>query len=128
MVMKKNLVIISSLLLGALYAGTATAQQQGLAPDQNPRYKESQGKYALMADSLTSQQGTTVQNTYKAYDWYEAKLERRKQRREWRNENRMYSYYNDFYPSMSFGNSYFPYRGNNFGNYYGRRNNFWLGW
>jgi len=122
--MKRNLVIISSLLLGALYASTACAQQTGLAPDQNPRYQESQDRYLMVADSLTSQQGTTVQDTYKAYDWYEAKLERRAQRRNWRHEERMNnSYYSDFYPSLSFGSSYYPY-----GGYYGGRNNLWFGW
>lgn len=130
--MKRNLIVISSLLFGALYAGTASAQQSGLAPDQNPRYRESQEKYYKIADSLISQHGTTVQNTYKAYDWYEAKLERRRQRREWRHEERMNGYYGDFYPSLSLGFGYNPFGGYNYGNYYGSRyggrSNFWFGW
>ena len=127
--MKRNLIVISSLLLGSLYAGTANAQQSGLAPDQNPRYKESQEKYFKSADSLISQHGTTIQNTYKAYDWYEAKLERRRQNREWRHEERMNGYYD--YPYLSIGADFSPfgrYGGYNYGNYYGGRNSYWFGW
>lgn len=136
--MKRNLIIISGLLLGSIYAGTASAQQAALVSDQNPRYKESQDRYIKVADSINLQQGTTVQNTYKAYDWYEAKLERRRQNREWRHQERLYNgYSSDF--SFGFGSNYLfsPYSshrynyGNyygNYGNYYGRRNNVWFGW
>jgi hypothetical protein len=79
-------------VLGGLYSGVASAQQTALLADQNPRYRESQAKYARGADSLTSLQGTTIQDTYKAYDWYEAKLERRRQNREWRHQERMNGY------------------------------------
>ncbi len=128
--MKRNLIIISSLLFGSLYAGTASAQQSGLDPDQNPRYKESQERYYKSADSLNSQHGTTIQNTYKAYDWYEAKLERRRQRREWRHEERMNGYYDDYTPYLSFDYSYSPFGRSryNYGNYYGGRSSFWFGW
>lgn len=56
---------------------------------QNPRYQESQARYMKHADSLTRTLSVTTQETYKAYDWYEAKLARREQRREWRHLERM---------------------------------------
>ena len=78
--------------------------QERFAPDQNPRYKESLNKYIKLADSLTKTQGTTLQETYKAYDWYEARLERRQQRRSWRQQNR-------FFPDNFWyrPGSYYPY-------------------
>lgn len=84
------------------------AQKTDLLKDQNPRYQESRAKYMNLADSLTRDQGTTVQNTYKAYDWYEAREERRKLRRERNFQLNLNSgyYYNSpyFYPSISYGN------------------------
>jgi hypothetical protein len=120
--MKRNLIIITLLAAGSLFGSTAMAQQAALAPDQNPRYHESANKYRLIADSLTRTQGTTVQNTYKAYDWYTAREERRQQNRQWRN---MYGGYN-YSPGWSlYGgySSYYPFY-SSFGNYgygYGNR-------
>lgn len=95
------------------FATVAKAQDAGLAPDQNPRYKESQQRYMNTADSLTTTLSTTVQQTYKAYDWYEARMERRQQRREWRHQENLYNgYYNNYY-----GQSYY--------NPYTWRNNLW---
>jgi hypothetical protein len=126
--MKRNLIITTFLAAGSLFGSNAMAQQAALAPDQNPRYHESANKYMLIADSLTRQQGTTVQNTYKAYDWYTAREERRQLNRQWRN---MYGgYYNNY--SSGWGlyggySSYYPLY-SSFGNYgygYGNR---WGGW
>lgn len=88
-----------------------TYSQETIVFDQNPRYKESLDRYLKMVDSLTAWHGITIQNTYKAYDWREAREERRKQRRAWRHEERMNrGYYNDYsYPD------YYPYGG---GRYY----------
>ena len=94
--MKHNLITTSLFLVLSLLSLKGMAQQGALAPDQNPRYHESANKYRLVADSLNKTQGTTVQNTYKAYDWYTARQERRQQNREWRHQGRMnggyYSY------------------------------------
>jgi hypothetical protein len=119
-VMQRKLIIIAGLLFGSLYSGIVNAQQISLAADQNPRYQESQRKYIRIADTLNSLHGTTIQNTYKAYDWYEAKLERRRQNREWRHEERLNGGYYDYTPSWGFyGNYSYPY---SFGNYgYGNR-------
>ncbi|MDR6945396.1 hypothetical protein [Mucilaginibacter pocheonensis] len=123
--MQRKLIVIAGLLFGSLYSGIVKAQQTNLAPDQNPRYLESQYKYARSADSLNSLHGTTIQNTYKAYDWYEARLERRRQNREWRHQERMNGSYYDYTPwwGLYGGYSYYPYSnfGYSFGNHYGRR-------
>jgi hypothetical protein len=58
---------------------TANAQSQ-LVPDQNPNYIVSQQHYTRILDSLEITMNTTIQNTYKAYDWYEAKLEKKQNR------------------------------------------------
>ncbi len=98
----------------------AYCQQLAFAADQNPRYKESQDRYLKMADSLTTFHGITIQQTYKAYDWYEAKLERRKQNREWRHQERMNRrYITSYYPDY---NPYNNYYGNPWGRQYQR---FW---
>ncbi len=57
----------------------ANAQSQ-LVPDQNPNYIVSQQHYTRILDSLEITMNTTIQNTYKAYDWYEAKLEKKQNR------------------------------------------------
>ena len=114
-----------SLFLTFLAAGlavmslSAQAQQRTLEPDQNPRARESAGKYSRMIDSLTSNQGATVQNTYKAYDWYEAREARRQERRAYNAAYFNSGYYSDygfgsslFYPA--YGRGYY----NNFGGAY----------
>lgn len=123
--MKRTLMIIAGLLAGVTYTFNGYGQQANLVKDQNPRYEEARAKYMNMSDSLTRDQGTTVQNTYKAYDWYEAREERRKLRRERNYERSLYSY--PYY----YGNSYY-YPSLNFG--WGHRYNYWghygmgLGW
>lgn len=104
-------------------ATAAIAQEgsQSLAPDQNPNFNVSRQKYMNIKDSLLTYANNTVQETYKAYDWYEAKLERKAQRR----ENRRLSGYNNY--NSSYYNPYYNnyYNGwNNYGNY----NNRWGLW
>ncbi len=125
--MKRNLIIIA--LIAAGFAGSkASAQQAALAPDQNPRFHESANKYLHVADSVNRLQGTTAQNTYKAYDWYQAREERRQQRREWRHQERMYGGYYSYSPGWSVYGSYYPYN-NFYGNYgWGGYGNRWGGW
>lgn len=98
------------LLLLCVGFGIAVSAQQ-LEAGQNPNYKVSQKKYMKMKDSLLYASNTTIQETYKAYDWYEAKLERKADRRQRRMQMRtmrsLYNYqYSDpyYYPSY---NSYF---------------------
>ena len=101
------------------------AQNAPLLPDQNPRFAESVNKYSKIADSLTLSQGTTVQQTYKAYDWYEAREERRELRRE---RNHRYS----LSMGLGYGNSWY-YPGYRHSSYLYpslgyRTGNWWLGW
>lgn len=78
------------------------AQEANTATDQNPNYKASLEIYKSQQDELVSTMNTTLQDTYKAYDWYEAKQERKQQRIADRRERRLYelqnygNYYNPF--------------------------------
>ncbi len=121
--MKTKLIIMLSFLGLMTFSFISYGQESHLLPDQNPRFAESVNKYSKMADSLTQFQGTTLQQTYKAYDWYEAREERRLLRRERRHQYAMalnygnswnYPYYRAspfFYPSIGY-----------------RTGNWWLGW
>ncbi|HKG05867.1 MAG TPA: hypothetical protein VKB19_05380 [Pedobacter sp.] len=113
----------------AFFATQAShAQQASLIPDQNPAYENSHAKYMNIADSLTSTQGTTVQNTYKAYDWYEAREERRKLRRE-RNYQQSLLYPSvNYYPGFGFNNWNSGWGYNRWGHHNWRQSNLWLGW
>ncbi|WP_316750433.1 hypothetical protein [Pedobacter gandavensis] len=128
--MKRNLIFILACLSSLVYSTTTYAQKTGLVPDQNPRYQESRARYMALADSLNQTQGSTVQNTYKAYDWYTAREERRQQRRE-RNNSDWYSPYDYnggyYYPSF---NNYYPRFGYSLGlgyGHYGRHGGFNIG-
>jgi len=135
--MKRNLIIIATLAISFIGVN-ARAQQAPLAPDQNPRYHESATRYMLVADSVNRLQGTTVQNTYKAYDWYTARQERRQQNREWRHQERMYGGYYSYSPGWSIYGGYSPYNNyysnfgwGGYGNRWGGYGNRWgvgLGW
>jgi hypothetical protein len=106
--MKRNLIFVMSCVASLACAATGYAQKVDPIKDQNPRYQMSRAKYIEQADSLNRTQGSTVQETYKAYDWYEAREERRKLRRERNfqlNLNSGYYYGSPyFYPSISYGN------------------------
>ena len=98
------------LLFSFIIAGGFAAKAQELAPDQNPNYKLSETKYAAQRETLQSTMNTTVQDTYKAYDWRTAKTERRAERREY---NRQYNGFNNY------NNGYYnPYYYNNGNSYY----------
>lgn len=111
----KAALFFSILFISGLTIESARAQESSLAPDQNPRYKESQQQYMKKADSLTRTQSTTPQQTYKAYDWYQARMERRQQRREWRHQENLY---NGYYNNYTWPSYYSPYSS-------WRRNFFW---
>ncbi|MFY7900768.1 MAG: hypothetical protein ACOVNY_11335 [Chitinophagaceae bacterium] len=86
--------LLCCFLLAAIVS-TAQTNNTALLPDQNPNYLISQNKYMQYKDSLLLNQNTTVQQTYKAYDWYTAKLERKHERREFRREIRLANAYNN---------------------------------
>jgi hypothetical protein len=105
--------MIRPLLILLLASATTGASAQSVA-DQNPNYAVSRDKYMKMSDSITRWQSTTAQNTYKAYDWYEAREERRTARRDNRNAVRLAraqrsGYYDSRYNNYNNYNSYDPY-------------------
>lgn len=65
------------------------AQEVKPVADQNPNYKTSADKYQKAQDQLLVTMNTTVQDTYKAYDWYEAKQARKQQNVSDRRERRL---------------------------------------
>lgn len=87
-------------------------------------------KYMNIKDSLQLTNNTTVQQTYKAYDWYEAKQQARKDRISFRRQlrlNRSYFHYNPY----SYYDDPYRYNGNNRYHYYnrnGQRNMPWYYW
>jgi hypothetical protein len=117
-----------TLLLGFTFA-SANAQQSQTA-DQNPRFKESMDKYMNVKDSLQLTNNTTVQQTYKAYDWYEARQQARQDRISFRRQlrlNRSYFQYNPY----SYYDDPYRYNGNSRYHYYhrnGQRNMPWYFW
>jgi hypothetical protein len=130
--MKRNLIMIAGLFAGITYTSAGYAQQTDLVADQNPRYAESVNKYSRMADSLTYAQGTTVQETYKAYDWYEAREERRRLRRERNYQLSLYGGYTNYDNSWSYPgyNNYWNYGGYSrylYPSFGFRTRNFWFG-
>jgi hypothetical protein len=119
--------------VGCLLLATIGNAQTSLVNDQNPNYKISQDKYMGLKDSLQSNMNSTVQTTYKAYDWYQNKLDRRLERKELRRQVRMananncndfWGYNNNYYGNNGYNN--FSYGYNNWGNnnYGFRRNSF----
>lgn len=128
--MKKYLLsLMFTLATAALFA-------QPEVPNQNPNFRISRTRYMAAKDSLLSTQGTTLQNTYKAYDWMQLRQDRkdiRFQNRQQRRLNRSiyggYNYYNNgvvpynYYPgnynNRFYGNGFY---GNNYRNrYYNNR-------
>lgn len=86
--------------------------------NQNPNYKQSMDYYMKHKDELQVAMNTTPQETYKAFDWYQNKIDRRQERRNARNERRLaramapnyyyhnpryrnYRYYNDSYSNWN---------------------------
>jgi lipopolysaccharide export LptBFGC system permease protein LptF len=79
----KTLLLFTVLSLGSL----ALNAQNNL--DQNPNYQKSMDYYMKQKDELQQTMNTTVQNTYKAFDWYQNKLDKKQQRRDYRQQVRL---------------------------------------
>jgi hypothetical protein len=103
----------------SIIAGAFSAMSQDLAPDQNPNYKVSMDKYASNQLSLQTTNNTTIQETYKAYDFSQAKAERKAERRNFRRESRLFNNYNNNWDN-GWNNNYY---GNGWNN--NRFNNGW---
>jgi uncharacterized protein YxeA len=70
----KTLLSVAVLLF---ISSTINAQQNS---DQNPNYHKSMDYYMKQKDELQKTMNTTVQNTYRAFDWYQNKLDKKQQR------------------------------------------------
>ena len=100
-----------------IFSSHSFAQNEIASADQNPRYLVSKAKYEMLADSINRFHSTTLQNTYEAYDWYEARQKRRSDRTSFRRQLRLESIrYGD-----NWGYNDYNYRWNN--NYYNGWNN-----
>ncbi|RYY61200.1 MAG: hypothetical protein EOO05_07235 [Chitinophagaceae bacterium] len=120
-----------SLVLLLLFAVTSTVSaQETLAPDQNPAYAVSRARYMNMADSINEWHGITIDNTYKAIDWMEARKEARAERRAYRRQLNLQRVNWDYgyYDSYRYGNYYpaYPNYYGGFRNYHRRSNSFYL--
>ena len=117
--MKTLLLLLISVLLSLSTFSQIPADPSSQIPpsNQNPNYLVSQNKYMAIKDSLLATSNTTVQQTYKAYDWYQNKLDRKQSRLDHRRKlrinrsNRSYSRRNNF--GNGFGNNW---NNNGFGN------------
>lgn len=118
--MKKAIFTIITLGLFSL----GFSQNTTLVEDQNPNYMQSQDKYMAAAETHTTLQGTTAQETYKAIDPLEEKRELRALRRSyraqrplWRHQRRLERIKNTQYFQNSTPNIYWNNRP-----FWGRRN------
>ncbi len=98
--MKKAL--LSFIVIAAGFAANA----QELALDQNPNYKVSLEKYTANMVTLQTTNNTTVQDTYKAYDWSTAKAERKAVRRNFRRERALFNTYNNGWNNNNWNNGW----------------------
>jgi uncharacterized protein YycO len=112
---------MKKLLLPAFCVLIASGIHAQSVANQNPNFEISRTRYMNMRDSLTSTQSTTVQNTYKAYDWMALKQERKDIRFQNRQQRRLNRSMNDFNYGYPYGNYGQPYLNNNF--YYNGYNN-----
>lgn len=111
------------LSLAVLGLQLSSSAQSGLAPDQNPNYQQSQSRYMALSDSVNQWHSTTFQETYKAYDWYEAKQERKAERQRFRRDLRMERARNSYYQPYGYRNRY-PYHSYQYRSY----RNPWFSW
>ncbi|WP_051568364.1 hypothetical protein [Crocinitomix catalasitica] len=111
--MKKGRLILGMMI--GLVSSIGFAQE--LLPDQNPNYQKSAEKYAERSVELTANQSQTIQDTYKAYDWREAKQEAKDLRLERKYELKKLRYETRGRYDGCYGNYYGP-SYNNYGNRY----------
>lgn len=109
------------ILAGFLILSSVGSIAQELAPDQNPNYQNSAEKYAEKSAELTATQSETTQDTYKAYDFREAKAEKQQIRKDRQHELRKLRMQNRYrcgsnrYYNNGYSNGYnSPYYNNSF--------------
>jgi len=100
--MKK--LLLSLIVISAGFAANA----QVFMTDQNPNYKVSLDKYVAIQTSSTTPataMNTTVQETYKAYDWSTAKAELKTERRNFRRERALFNNFNNGWNNNNWNNN-----------------------
>lgn len=118
--------IFTTMLAVCATISSFAQQANTLAPDQNPNYMVSQLKYTNVKDSLLVYSNTTAQETYKAYDWREARDERRNERRAYKREaNLLNSYYTPSYVNYGWNNNGYGSYNNYYNSYYNRGRGRW---
>lgn len=119
----KTLLKTTLIIVCALFSVSALAQN----PDQNPNYQVSQDKYMAKSDELTKNEGETIQQTYKAFDWTEHKAEMKQQRQDRRYELKKMRYESRYRCySQPFCNNPYGYNYGYYNNYnpYGYQNQY----
>lgn len=111
--MQKLLII---LIMGTTISSVAYAQE--LQANQNASYKISQDHYLKLADSILKFEGTTVQNTYKAIDYMQDKLDRKAARRAFRQQLRLERARNPYWSIYNFSNDWSNPYYNNWNSFY----------
>ncbi len=84
--MKTHLII---LIFSFLFLQANLWGQQTEPSDQNPNYRRSLEKYQTIKDSLLQNMGETIQDTYKAIDPIQDKIDAREARRAFRRDLRL---------------------------------------
>ena len=127
--MKKSIPLFLVIIVVVAGTGRLSAQETTVA-DQNPNFAVSRARYMNMADSINEWHGITIDDTYKAIDWIEARKEARAERRSYRRQLNLQRVNWDYgyYDAYQYGNYYPPYRNyyGGFRNYYRRSNSFYL--
>ncbi len=108
--MKKYLPASSFSLIAILLFNISWSQT--LHADQNPQFAESRSKYMNLSDSINQWHSTTTHQTYKAFDWYEAKQQRKSEKRTFNRqvqlERARYGYYyQPYYWRGSYNRGYY---------------------
>ena len=88
--------------LGFLLSAGSIAQESN--PDQNPNYKVSMDYYMENRQTLTANQGQTVQQTYEAFDWTKYKADLKQERKDRHYEMKKMRYQSRY--RCNYGNPY----------------------
>ncbi len=121
--MKVSTPLLSAFLL--ISSMHVNAQRESVSTDQNPRHMLSQAKYESISDSLNHFHSTTLQNTYEAFDWYDAKQQRKADRTNFRRQLRLEQARNNY----GWGYQQYDNRWNNYnGNGWNNNNRYNSGW
>ncbi len=112
--------ILTSIIFLVIFS-VANAQDNA---NQNPNYKQSMDFYQKQKNELQQDMNTTMQSTYKAFDWYTNKQEKRNERINFRRQIRFARASAPVYYNQPFNN----FNGCNNNNWRFRNQNNWWCW